>query len=85
MKPILKKHINGLIHKSWSKTESKLIDWETEVFIYGTYSIVTFHKPGTVPTIKVKVKKRPSKYIGNIIQDAWNTHLHEINELNYLI
>ncbi len=80
-KPILKNHVSGLIHKSWSKTESKLIDWETEVFIYGTYSIVTFHKPGTVPTIKVRLNTRPSKSVNAIVCDAWNKHI--LNLGNY--
>ena len=76
MKAILKKHVGNLIHKSWSIEEHALVFHETEVYKYATFSIVTFKKVGTdEPTITIRLNKRPSRYTGNIICDAWNQYI----------
>lgn len=57
-------------HKSYSKTIGDLVTYNVSLMKYATFSMVTFEREGK--SLSVRLNKRPSKYNGNIIADAWN-------------
>ena len=57
-------------HKSYDKTIGDLVTYNATVMKYATFSMVTFEREGK--SLTVRLDRRPSKYNGNIIADAWN-------------
>ena len=57
-------------HKSYNKSTNDLVTYDVTLMKYATFSMVTFEREGK--SLSVRLNKRPSKYNGNIIADAWN-------------
>jgi len=57
-------------HKSYNKITGDLVTYNVSLMKYVTFSIVTFEREGK--SLTVRLNKRPSKYNGCIIADAWN-------------
>lgn len=77
MKALLKKQVNG-VEYAWSKSENRMLEYAYEAFIYASYSVVVFTNSETNERIRICLNKRPSRYIGNIVCDAWNKHILSI-------
>ena len=57
-------------HRAYNKATKSFDNYDATIAKYATFSMVTFERGGK--SLSVRLNKRPSKYNGNIIADAWN-------------
>lgn len=57
-------------HRAYNNVTKSFDTYDATIIKYATFSTVTFEREGK--SITVRLNKRPSKYNGNILADAWN-------------
>lgn len=76
MKAKLIEIIQNYDHMSWNRRAGKFDNYTCNILKFATFSIVHFIPVDKFKmSIVVKLNKKPSVYVGNIVCDAWNKYI----------